>query len=143
MPQAAAVPNGWPASRRTVTFAVMKAYRSFDEYVEDQPEASRDALRELRRIILEAAPDAEETINYNIPAFVLVKGGKREQQIMIAGFGEHVGLYPHPTTMEYFGSRLVEYKTGKGSVQFPLSDALPRKLIKDMVKYRNALVNGK
>ena len=121
----------------------MKAYRSFDEYVDDLPEACRDTLRQLRGIILQAAPHAEETINYNIPAFALVKGGKRDQQIMIAGFKKHVGLYPHPTTMEHFDSRLAGYSKGKGSVQFPVAEALPRALIQDMVRYRNALVTGK
>jgi hypothetical protein len=43
----------------------------------------------------------------------LIKGGKREEQIMIAGYMNHVGLYPHPTTMEKFEKEPKDYKRGK------------------------------
>ncbi len=45
-------------------------------------------------------------MNYNIPAFALVKGGKRDKQIMIAGYAKHVGFYPYPSTIEAFSERL-------------------------------------
>jgi uncharacterized protein YdhG (YjbR/CyaY superfamily) len=114
----------------------------FEAYVRSQPEACRDALRDLRRIILEAVPIAGETFNYNIPAFQLTEGGKREQQIMIAGYAKHVGLYPHPTTMEHFEEHLSAYKRGKGSVQFPVHEPLPGKLIADMIRYRKSLLDA-
>lgn len=110
--------------------------------MEDQPEACRDALRDLRAIILEAVPGAGETFNYNIPAFPLTAGGRREQQIMIAGYQKHVGLYPHPTTMEHFASQLAGYKKGKGSVQFSVAEPLPKVLILEMVRYRKSLVHS-
>jgi uncharacterized protein YdhG (YjbR/CyaY superfamily) len=87
---------------------------------------------------LEAAPDAEQLFNYDIPAFTLVKGGKREEQIMIAGYAKHVGFYPHPLTIEHFEGELAEYKHAKGSVQFPLSKPLPTDLIVRMVRWRKA-----
>ena len=118
-------------------------YERFDDYVNDQPAACREALRELRAIILEAAPDAAETFNYGIPAFTLIDGGKREEQIMIAGYRKHVGLYPHPTTIEQFHTELSQYTKGKGSVQFPLTEPLPRELIREMVRYRRLLVRGR
>ena len=80
-------------------------------------------------------------MNYNIPAFALIKGGKREQQIMIAGYKKHVGFYPHSTTMEYFWDQLDGYKKAKGSIQFPLSQPLPKELIIKMVKYRKGLID--
>ena len=98
---------------------------------------------ELRQIILEVVPDSEELLNYNIPAFTLFPGGKRDQQIMIAGYKKHVGLYPHPTTMEHFESELTPYKRGKGSVQIPLSEKLPKDLIIKMVQYRLNLLTNK
>lgn len=78
--------------------------------------------------------------NYGIPAFSLIDGGKREEQIMIAGYKKHVGLYPHPTTMEHFDKELSVYKKGKGSVQFPLKEDLPKELVVEMVKYRYELI---
>jgi uncharacterized protein YdhG (YjbR/CyaY superfamily) len=113
-------------------------------YFKNQSDATREALISLRDCILTVAPKAEELINYRIPAYALVKGGKRDQQIMIAGYANHVGFYPHPITMEHFKEELSGYKTGKGSVQFPLEKPLPIELIKAMVQFRlNMLNRGK
>jgi len=114
--------------------------KSVKAYFDSQPESTKKALGELRNCILEAAPDAIEMFNYQIPAYALVEGGKRDQQIMIAGFRKHVGLYPHPAVMEHFEDELSGYKRGKGSVQFPLDKPLPKKLIIRMVKYRIQLL---
>lgn len=122
--------------------AEAKHYLEFEDYVADQPQACRAALHELRNIIRETVPDTQELFNYNIPAFTLIPGGKREQQIMIAGYRNHVGLYPHPTTMEHFDSRLSAYKRGKGSVQFPVGEPLPRQLIVEMVRFRLDMVRS-
>jgi uncharacterized protein YdhG (YjbR/CyaY superfamily) len=114
--------------------------KSVEEYFNAQPENTREVLIELRKCILEVAPDAVEMMNYNIPAYPLVEGGKRDQQIMIAGYKKHVGLYPHPTVMEKFYSELDGYKKGKGSVQFPLDQPLPTDLIMRMIQYRVELL---
>lgn len=114
--------------------------KTFEDYIENQPPAVQDTLLKLSQIILSAAPNARKTINYNIPAFNLIKGGKREEQIMMAGYKHHIGFYPHPTTMEHFWEKLKEYKKAKGSVQFPLSKPLPKALIIEMVKYRKKII---
>ncbi len=67
--------------------------------------------------------------------------GKRVEQIMIAGYKKHVGLYPHPTTMEKLDTELSAYKQAKGSVQFPLDKPLPKELIEKMIRYRMELLN--
>jgi uncharacterized protein YdhG (YjbR/CyaY superfamily) len=58
----------------------------------------------------------------------------------IAGYKKHVGLYPHPTTMEHFEKQLTKYRRGKGSVQFPVDSELPKELIIDMITYRKKLI---
>ena len=113
-----------------------KKFETVDDYFNSQPEKVKNALLELKDCILKVAPNAQEILNYNIPAYCLVKNGKREQQIMIAGYKNHVGLYPHPTTMEHFDNELSDYKKGKGSVQFPIDQPLPNDLIEKMVQYR-------
>lgn len=118
-----------------------RQFHTVKEYFDSQPETTRKALQELRKYILEAAPDAIEMINYNIPAYALVEGGKRDQQIMIAGYKKHVGLYPHPMVMEHFIRELEGYRKGKGSVQFPVDTPLPKQLIMRMVTYRLELLN--
>jgi len=107
-----------------------------DAYVSAQSPATRRALEELRSCIWQAAPNVSELMNYNIPAFSLVEGGKRDQQVMIAGYLKHVGFYPHPDVIEAFADQLAEYKLAKGSVQFPLNKPIPKELVMKMVKYR-------
>ncbi len=82
-----------------------------------------------------------EVLNYKVPAFTLAPGGKRDQQIMMAGYAKFVGFYPFPTTMKAFAKELKEYKQGKGSVQFPLKKPLPKDLIIRMVKFRKEEIN--
>ena len=107
-----------------------------DEYISAQPEEVQPILQEIRSVIHSLAPDAEETLNYNIPAISLIKGGKRDSQIMFAAFKKHVGFYPYPTTIEHFQNELEGFKSAKGSVQFPLNQPIPYDLISRMVQYR-------
>ena len=118
-------------------------FKNVDAYFDAQPENVKNMLLELKTCILKAEPNATELLNYNIPAYALIENGKREQQIMIAGYKKHVGFYPHPTTIEKFDSELTEYKRAKGSVQFPLNKPLPKELIIRMVKYRVELLKNK
>ena len=114
----------------------MPSFETIDDYIANQPKEVQKVLQELRSIIKEAAPDAVEILNYKIPAFTLVPGGKRDQQIMMAGYAKFVGFYPFPTTLAKFSGELKNYNTGKGSVQFPLDKPLPKDLIMRMVRYR-------
>lgn len=115
-------------------------FDSVEDYFNAQPEKVKNALLIIRQCVLKVVPEAKELFNYNIPAYALVEGVKREQQIMIAGYKNHVGLYPHPTTMEEFEKELTDYKKGKGSVQFPLDKPLPTELIIRMIEYRAGLI---
>lgn len=122
----------------------MTNFETIDDYIANQPKEAQKVLQELRSIIKEAVPDATELLNYKVPAFTLIKEGKRDQQIMMAGYAKFVGFYPFPTTMEAFSEELKEYKQGKGSVQFPLDKPLPKDLIKRMVKFRrDEILKGK
>jgi len=111
-------------------------FKSVEEYFNAQPSKTKKTLLELKECILKVEPNATELFNYNILAYSLIEGGKREQQIMIAGSENHVGFYPHPTTIEKFDLELNEYNTGKGSIQFPVNKPLPKDLIIRMIKYR-------
>jgi uncharacterized protein YdhG (YjbR/CyaY superfamily) len=54
----------------------------------------------------------------------------------------HIGLYPLPSGIEEFKERLSPYKTGKGSVQFPLDAEMPYDLVRDIVRARIASISG-
>lgn len=118
-----------------------KKYSSINAYIDEFPEETRKKLYELKECILTVVPNAKELFTYGVPAFALIEGGKMEEQIMIAGFKNHVGFYPHPTTIEFFDKELSIYKRGKGSVQFPLDKELPKDLIIEMVRYRFKLIS--
>jgi uncharacterized protein YdhG (YjbR/CyaY superfamily) len=115
--------------------------KEVDAYISVQPPETQRALEELRSCIWLAAPNVTELMNYNIPAFALVEGGKRDQQVMIAGYAKHIGFYPHPDVIEAFAKQLTEYKFAKGSIQFSLSKPIPRELVIAMVKYRLSQLN--
>lgn len=118
-----------------------KHYNSVSEYYNNQSIIAKRALLELKDCILCIIPNTEELLNYNIPAYTLKPGGKRSEQILIAANKNSIGFYPHPTTIEKFNSHLTGYSKGKGSVQFPLDQPLPKKLIFQMIKYRLDLLS--
>jgi uncharacterized protein YdhG (YjbR/CyaY superfamily) len=108
-----------------------RGFKTIDQYIGTFPEDVRTILNELRRAIKEAAPEAEETINYQIPTFTL-----HGNLVHFAAFQNHIGFYPTPSGMEAFQKELSSYKGAKGSVQFPIDQPLPLTLIRRIVEYR-------
>lgn len=113
-----------------------RKYKTASDYYNAQAEDTRKNLLVLRGLILRAAPHARELINYGIPAFALVKDGKRDKQVMIAGYKAFVGFYPGASVLSHFSARLKSYKVGKASVQFPNDRPLPTGLITDIVRLK-------
>jgi uncharacterized protein YdhG (YjbR/CyaY superfamily) len=107
--------------------------KDIDEYIAKFPEDIQDTLQELRATIRESAPDAEETINYQIPTFTL-KGNL----VHFAAYKNHIGFYPTPSGIEKFKNELSIYEGAKGSVKFPINKPLPLDLISKIVSYRVA-----
>ena len=103
-----------------------------DAYIAQLPAETQRVLQEMRELIRANAPDATETISYAIPTFDL----NGRHLVHFAGYPRHIGFYPIPTGMEAFKEELSHYKTGKGSVQFPLDQPLPRDLIRRIVEFR-------
>jgi uncharacterized protein YdhG (YjbR/CyaY superfamily) len=91
----------------------------------------RAILNELRQTIKETAPEARETISYQMPTFTL-----NGNLVHFAAFKNHIGFYPTPTGVEAFKEDLSRYKGAKGSVQFPIDQPLPLSLIRRIVEYR-------
>jgi uncharacterized protein YdhG (YjbR/CyaY superfamily) len=110
----------------------MKKFKRVDEYIAALDEAPKERLQELRKIIREAAPRAEETISYNMPAF------KSNGALLVwyAAFKKHIGFYPRASGIAAFKSELVGYKTSKGAIQFPIGRPIPARLVRKIVKFR-------
>ncbi len=111
---------------------------SIDEYIAEFPSGTQKVLEELRALIKASAPGATETISYAIPTFDL-----NGHLVHFAGYQNHIGFYPTGSGVEAFEEELKPYKSGKGSVQFPLGQPLPSDLIRRIVEFRVEENSGK
>jgi uncharacterized protein YdhG (YjbR/CyaY superfamily) len=102
-----------------------------DGYIARQPDHVRKVLAAVRAAVRRAAPDAVETMKYGVPTFV-----QGENLVHFAAFRNHIGFYPTPSAIAAFSDRLSRYKRAKGSVQFPLDEPMPVRLIGQIVRYR-------
>lgn len=107
------------------------ASASIDEYIARFPAEVQAVLRQMRETIRSAAPDAEETISYQIPTFTL----NGTYLVYFAGFKKHVSLYPVPVEHPDFAQEMAVYGSGKGTMKFPLGEPLPIDLITRMVQH--------
>lgn len=105
--------------------------KDIDEYIAGFPKGIQNALKQIRATIKKAAPGAKEAIKYAMPTFTF-----HGNLVYFAAFKNHIGFYPVPTGIEAFQKELSIYKTGKGSVQFPLDQPMPVSLIAKIVKFR-------
>ena len=106
-------------------------FETVDEYLSTLPQQAKAMLQELRKTIRKAAPQAEELISYNMPAFKL-----QGMLVWYAAYKEHIGFYPRPSAIEAFKKELSVYKGAKGSIQFPIDKPIPLNLVSKIVKYR-------
>ena len=102
-----------------------------DGYISLFPEDVQPVLQEVRATIRRAAPNAEETISYQMPAF-------RQHGILVyfAAWKKHVGLYPPITGDKAIEKAVARYAGPKGNLQFPLDEPMPLALIERIVKLR-------
>jgi uncharacterized protein YdhG (YjbR/CyaY superfamily) len=105
--------------------------KNIDEYIAAQTEENQLLLQKIRTAIHEAAPQAQETISYQMPAFK-----QKGTLVYFAAFKDHIGFFPTGSGVEAFKDRLSAYKTTKGTIQLPLDEPLPLDLIKEIVRFR-------
>ena len=104
----------------------MPSFSSVDEYISAQPVETQARLRELRAIIRQVVPDATEVISYDMPTYKL--GGRRVQ---FGAAKRHCALYG--SAIDRFTNELRDFKTLKGTVQFPLDRPIPANLVRNLV----------
>lgn len=121
-----------PSDIRTMEPHNQTPPKSIDEYIAGFPSNVREILEKIRLTIRKAAPDAEETISYQIPTFKL----KGSPLVYFAAYKEHIGLYPGPRGNAELQEELSAYKAGKGTLRFPLDKPIPFDLISKVVKFR-------
>lgn len=110
-----------------------RKYTTVDEYIASFPPDVQALLNEMRTLVTQAAPKATEVISYNMPAI-------KQNSVLVyyAAAKEHIGFYPTASPIIAFADALGKYKTSKGAIQFPTDKPIPKKLVKDIVKYRLA-----
>jgi uncharacterized protein YdhG (YjbR/CyaY superfamily) len=108
------------------------APKDMDEYIAGFPEQTQKILQKIRATVKKAVPEAEETISYKMPTFNL----RGHYLVYFAAYKKHVGFYPAPIGNEEFKEKIAPYMSGKGTLQFPLDQPIPYKLITKIVKFR-------
>jgi uncharacterized protein YdhG (YjbR/CyaY superfamily) len=108
-----------------------KKAKDIDGYISQFPADVQAVLRDVRETIRRAAPEAVETISYQMPAF-------RQHGILVyfAAWKKHIGLYPPISGDSAVVKAIARYAGPKGNLQFPLDEPMPVALIERIVKLR-------
>ena len=106
---------------------------TIDEYIAQGAPDVRAILQKIRHTVAAAAPDAEETISYRMPAF-------RQNGVLVyfAAFKKHIGLFPPVRGDARLMKAVRPYAGARGNLQFPLDKPIPYDLIRRIVKARVA-----
>lgn len=102
-----------------------------DGYISQFPADIQAVLQKVRETISQAAPNATETISYQMPAL-------KQHRILVyfAAWKKHIGLYPPISGYKALEKAVARYAGPKGNLQFPLDEPIPYKLIERIVKLR-------
>lgn len=100
-------------------------FASVDEYIESFPPDVREVLEEVRRTIHAVVPAAGEKVSYQIPTITL----DGQSLMYFSGWKHHIALYPLPPLDEALATAVEPYRSGKGTLKFPLTQPIPYDLI--------------
>ena len=104
---------------------------SVDAYIKAIPSPNRKKFLELHELITSTAKASENCLSYGMPAIK-----QNGMVIYYACWEKHLAIYPMPSALKHFADELDEYVTSKSTIQFPFDEPLPKKLIKEIVKFR-------
>ncbi|WP_344214521.1 iron chaperone [Kribbella sancticallisti] len=100
-------------------------FGSVDEYIASFPEDVQEILQRVRQTIRAVVPDAGEKISYQMPTFTL--DGKN--LVHFSGWKKHISIYPIPPLDDVPAKEIEPYKSGEGTLKFPLNKPIPYDLI--------------
>lgn len=111
--------------------SMRKGPENIDEYIAGFPNKVQEILQKIRMAIRKGAPDAEERISYQMPAFAL-----NGNLVYFAAHKSHIGFYPTSSGIKKFQKELSAYEGSRGTVRFPFDKPIPLGLISKIVKFR-------
>ncbi len=100
---------------------------TIDEYISSQDESVREKLQEVRRILSEALPDAQETISWSMPTY-----RKGVNLIHFAASKKHIGIYPGDEATAAFEKKLKDFDHSKGTIRLPYDRPIPEDLLRQI-----------
>ncbi len=106
------------------------APKDIDAYLAALPVGQRAVLQKLRQTIKATAPEAVESISYQMPTFKY----KGRPLIYFGAAKNHCAVYGMSSVFEAHKSELEPYVTSKGTIRFPADKPLPAALVKKLVK---------
>jgi uncharacterized protein YdhG (YjbR/CyaY superfamily) len=95
-----------------------------------KPEIQK-TLNEIRNFIKTEVLEATEKISYGMPTFYL-----NGNLVHFAAFKDHYGFFPSPSGIDAFEKELLLYRTGKGTLRFPISRPIPWNIIQKVIQFR-------
>lgn len=110
----------------------MAPARNIDEYIAAFSPKVQSILEKIRATIKKAAPEAEEKVSYQMPAFTLDGG----DLIYFAAFKKHIGIYPPVKGDQKLSKETARYRGEKGNLKFPLDEPIPYALIGRVAAFR-------
>jgi uncharacterized protein YdhG (YjbR/CyaY superfamily) len=111
--------------------ATFKRPTTVTEYISVASKPVRARLREMRKLIADAAPGAVQSLKWGMPAF-----SYRRILVVFGAFKHHIGFFITPAVKRAFAKELVGYKTASSSVQLPFDKPLPKGLVRRIVAHR-------
>lgn len=105
-----------------------KQFATIDDYISSFPSEVQDVLQRVRQTVHQAAPQASETISYNMPTFDL----NGEHLVFFAGWKDYISVYPLPAGDAAFQERIAPYRKERSTARFPLGKPIPYDLIEQI-----------
>jgi uncharacterized protein YdhG (YjbR/CyaY superfamily) len=105
-------------------------FKSVDEYIGTFPDDVQVILEKVRQTIRAVVPSPGEKISYQLPTITL--DGK--SLMYFSGWKEHISVYPIPQVEAALAQEIEPYRSGKGTLKFPLNKPIPYDLISRLAK---------
>ena len=105
--------------------------KDVQRYIEASPQEQRPLFDQLQALIKSLYPEAEIVMSYQIPTYKAKSGW-----VGLGRWKEGVSLYTNgPQHIAEFKAKYPAIKTGKGSINFRVSDKVPEAAVKRVIKH--------